>query len=113
MKTPTPAPAAPIDELLTPIAEVASASALEVALTDVVETVASTLEVALTDAVETVAPLTVNMDDLELHEEPVHVGSPSDWELVSGPDNTIIATNRHTNAVYEGEMAGFNALLRG
>lgn len=98
MKTPTPAPAAPIDEPLTPIAEVASTS---------------TLEVALTDAVETVAPLTVNMDDLELHEEPVHVGSPSDWELVSGPDNTIIATNRHTNAVYEGEMAGFNALLRG
>lgn len=98
MKNPTPAPAAPIDELLTPIAEVASASALEV---------------ASTDAVETVAPLAVNMDDLELYEEHVHVGSPSDWELVSGPDNTIIATNRHTNAVYEGEMAGFNALLRG
>jgi len=55
----------------------------------------------------------VSMDDLELYEEDVHVGSPSDWELISGPEDTIIATNRHTNAVYEGPMDGFNALLRG
>ena len=43
----------------------------------------------------------------------VHMGSPSDWEIVSGPEDTIIATNRHSNAVYEGSMDGFNALLRG
>jgi hypothetical protein len=63
-------------------------------------------------------PVTADLRDLEGYEDkfvPVgeaYVGSPSDWEITSVAD-TIIATNRHTNAVYEGSMAGFNKLLRG